>query len=589
MIEPKSLVDGISDWSGGMDTSRSAFAIGANQYALGVNVDIPNTHGGITNRKGFRNIFIEFENSVTEEIYRNGNIQGEGWYFDGLKARYLVSVDGWIFEFIFVSKYRCEARIRNTSHRNNPDNTHCWITRVPNGAIVMDGESSALYITRNNIVRTNPKKNQIGSGRGGVWVQNRFWYIRDDCKNIYGSTINDPISLQEAYDANIYGFISPEDEDYITAIGKNKTIARDALGGNLAFSTYKNLYTADVRGDRALFGKTNGSGVGFVDNSVPDIGAVSSYSFESFNGNIFFRNNNYGLLSTKQAQYQFVNLDSYFSHSIEANLFFERDSKILLSKCYTRGYNSKLYTTIAPEVKGKFTYWNGLVVYAPDIYYSSEEKAPRRFEGIFTGIRPWCVTVSDTQKEGSKMLIHSYDFDGVNRFYLYDEGLNYDVDKDFKKREIESKVLTRAFIHQYVSSLKITTKAFYALDGIARDLLIEILTRPSDRGKLNKMWSITHSASECCFSKTKVGNRCFNPRPIHPEQREMVVVSTDPETINKFFVRQDLFKFKGPFTLKRWVRIAIISDTNTTVYSEPSNKCINEYEEFKIYDYQLSK
>jgi hypothetical protein len=584
----KQLVDGISDFSGGMDTSRASFAIGQNQYALGVNVDIPPTHGGLSNRKGFRNIFVEFESPKTEEIYRTGNIQGEGWYFDGFKPRYLVSVDGWIFEFFFVTKYRMEARIRNTSFRNNPNNTHCWISRVPNGAIVMDGESAALYITRNNIVRSNPKKKQIGSGRGGAWVQNRFWYIKDDCRNIWATTINDPLDLTEAYDANIFGFMVP-DEDYLTAIGRNKTIARDALGGNLAFSSIKDLYSADVRGDRANWGRFAGSGVGFVDNSVPDLGAVSPYSFESLNGNIYFRNHNYGLLSSKQAQYQFTNLDSYFSHSIEANLFFERDSNILLSKCYTRGYRSKLYTTVAPEVKGKYTYWNGLVVYAPDIYYSAQEKAPRRYESVYTGIRPWCVTVSDTEREGALMLIHSYDFDGVNRVYVYDESLDYDIDKDFKKKEIESKFLTRAFSHSASATPKQTDKAFYSLKDIPRDLKIKILTRPSDSGKFTEQWNVTHKVKGCCFGKTPIGNKCFTPKPIHPEQRELVVVSNDPETVKKYFVRQDLFEITGPFTLQRWVRTASATDVSLTVFEENKNSCVNEYAGLRIYDYQLSK
>jgi hypothetical protein len=497
-----------------------------------------------------------------------------------------VSVEGWIFEFVFVTKYRAEAKIRNTSFRNNPDNPNCWITQVPNGAIVMDGESSALYITRNNIIRTNPKKKQIGSGRGGVWVQNRFFYIKDDRRNIWGSSINDPIDLTEAYDANVYGFIAPEDENYITAICRNKTIARDALGGNLAFATSQDLYTVDVRGDRASWSRANGTG--FVDNSVPDLGAISPYSFEPFNGNIYFRNHKFGLLSSKQAQYQFVNLDSYFSHSIEANLFFNNDPQILLSKCYTRGFGPKLYTTVAPQVKDGFIYWNGLIVYSPDIYYSAEEKAPRRYESVYTGIRPWCITVSNSEAD-SRMLIHSHDFDGVNRLYMFDESIDYDIDKDFKKKEIESKLLTRAYSHSAIASLKKTSKAFYSLDNLPRDVEIKILTRKSDFGRFLKQWEVTHKVNNCCFGKTPVGNPCFTPRPIHPEERECVIIGSDPESVNTYFSRQDLFSIRGAFNLKRWVRLATYDAVSSTVYSEPKSCAINEYDGFNIYDYKISQ
>ena len=597
MAEPKLVVDGTSVWDGGFNSSSSPHTIGVNQYVLGVNINIPDTNGGICNRYGYRHATIIFDNPNQEEIYRTGNVQGEGWYYDGYGVRYLCSVNGWVFEFTRISSFVFKGEIRNVGNQNNPRNTSVWISRIPFGAIINDGESSAIYLTRNICRRTRPKDREIGAGMMGVYVQNRFFYVLPDGRNIYASTINDPISLLEAQVDNIYGFISPEDEDSITAIGRQKTIGRDALGGNLSFSTNRNTYSVDVRGPRTQWGATAGKGAGYVENSVPDIGAVSAYSYESFNGNIYFRNSKLGLVSTKQLQSQFSNIDSYYSHSIEANGIFNNDSKIFLSKCYTRGFESKLYTTVAPQLKDGFVIWNGLIVYAPDIYYSNSEKAQRRYESIHTGIRPWCVTVSDDKMNGEEMLIHSHDFDGVNRIYILDKYLDFDIDKNGKKKEIESKILTRCYSHNDDFGLKQTTRAFYSLSSIPRDLQIKIFTRPGETGNFVEQWSHKHIVKSCSMNKTPLG-KCFNPVAVHPENRELVNVKNDPDPKcpcssnnpgNQYFTRQDLFEFKGAFTLRRWVRVAELKGQDTKVKCEEKLEVINKYNEFSIYGYKLSQ
>lgn len=583
--EPKPQVDGNSDWSGGMDTSRNPSFISPNQFVYSVNMDIPPTFGGIKTRSGFRCLEIVFNTPEERGIYEQGIIQGEGWYYNGNETILLCSVNGWIFEFRNITRNILSGKIINGFSQNNPKNPHAWFTRVPYGSIMNDGESLPFIIRDGEIRRSDPDKNEITVGMMGVYVQNRFFYVRPDRKNIFASTILDPTSLQEAYDAGIYGFVTPEDEDFITAIGRQQTISRDAQGGNLSFSSLKNTYSADVRGDRNNWGKQGAGGVGYVNNAVPNVGAVSAYSYESFNANIYFRNLQYGFMSSKQAQYQFQNNDSYYSHSIEARLFFENDTPIFLSKCYTRGYGPKLYTTIAPEFSDNGgIIWSGIIVYAPDIYYSKSEKAERRYESVYTGIRPWCLTVTEDVKSGSRMFIHSRDHDNVNRIYLFDEDINYDVDKDGNKIIIESKLLTRSYNYGTDFVMKKATAYHYALKDVKSNTSVKIKTRVGESEAFKDMWDGQHFVNECCI-KSKNGQPCFYPIPIHPEERENVPVSIEKDA-KEFYSRQFLFTIKGESTLKKWVMVSNIvrSNQNVTVEKKQDPNC---YEEETIFNYHI--
>lgn len=584
----KLIGDGTSDWSGGFDTGRSASYIDKNQVALAVNTQLPSSFGGIQNRSGLRCLKIKFGSPSQKEIYENGNYQGEGWYFDGNQYHLLASVDGWIFDFKIINNITLQGSILNPRSQNNPNNLHCWISQVPYGCVISDGESPNFYIYKNNFRRCT--KDEMQPSLMGVYVQNRFCYVLPDRQNIYVSDINNPVGITEIGETNIFGFISPEPQYLIQAIGKQQTVLETASGGNLAWATNKTQYSVNIVGARTNWGTANSGGVGFVTNTITDVGASSSFSYESFNGNIYFRNGQYGLSSIKLAQYQFSNQDTFFSGSPEASLFFNQDNPVLLSKCYTRGFGPKIYTTVGPQLKGTFIYNNGIVVYGPNDYYSSNIKANRRFESIYTGVRPWAITVVDDYGFGQMMFIHSYDYDGKNRIYMLDPSLDHDINKDGKRVEIESKVLTRAFNFGDDFIPKITQYAFYSLKDVPRNLKVQIFSRSEEHGQLLKMFETTHKIKDGRFETLPGGEKCFIRCPVHSSNRDQVPVSADPVSCggNQYFVRQDLFVFKGAYTLRRWARIAQAQDVDKNPNFIEQESSINAYNELEIYTHKIS-
>jgi hypothetical protein len=564
--------DGNVDFSGGMDTSRRPYLLGRNQYSRACNVMIPRDDSSLKVRSG-----IHHQNIIGDindvRIYNNcKNIQGEGWYNDGQENVLIRVVDGYVIELRKISGNTHRLKVLNYGDRNNPTRTKAWVIRVPAGCIVNDGQSLPLIVTRSFVRRSIPSQNEIKVGRMGIYVQNRLFYVDHTGKFIQVSDFRNPISILNSLVANIHGFVLPEDQYDITAIGEQKSSLDYVNGGVLSFSTRTSTYSVDVRGDIQNWEEQE-TGVGKIQETIPGIGAASSYSYETFNSNLWFRTVDLGLMNIKRSEFQFVNDDDYSSQSLEANYWFENDTKLLLDKCYTKQYRDRLFTTIAPAITDQgFTYWNGLISMNPDPIYNGSDKLPRRFEGIITGVRPWCMT-SVSSNEGSELYIDSYDKDGKTRLYKVEDSSNFDVNHKGKRIEIESWLETRGYFHGDITMMKTPSRRAYFLFDIARTLNVRVSSRAEEEGPFLEFSNITHKVRSSGAFKKKDGNIRFDFDVFKAQSRKDVILSKEAEDkecdnpsslgLRKFFTRQDRFDFKGPYSLGMWMREAEIADRET--------------------------
>ena len=576
-------VDGYVSFSGGMDSSRSPSVLGKNQYVWSINCVIPKSSEGIANRKGFRPIEIKFTLDKYKAIWETGNPQGCGSFIDERENEFLLYVvNGFVFELRSINNFTKEAKILNLGNQNDPKKKHVWITTIPGGAIINDGQDAPIFTNGIDSRRTRPSKREIGAGLMAVYVQNRLWYVKPNRKEIWASTIKQPLSLDEAYIDNIFGVASPDDKK-IQAIGKQGTIGRDAVGGDLAFATKGNYYTVDVRGARTNWGVTGGQATGFVDNTLPGLGAISGNSFESFNGNIFFRHSTFGLISLNQGRSEFANKDAFSKQTIEASLFFDNDTKFFLDSCYTKKYGKSIYTTIAPQHRDGFVYWNGLLVKTPDPYYgkqSEENKFTDIVESIWTGLRPWNIQTVGEVTENFYVL--SYDFDCVNRLYVYDEYLDHDINYKKQKVAIESQLLTKAFSFQQPFFPKIGMNQLYSLDNITQDTEITVLTRTTEYGEFEEQSKLKFLVANKCDREGKIAcDKC-------PESRDNISIANDKT--KDYFTRQDLFLIKGSCSLRRWIRTADVNALDKTAYKQDRepNKAQAKCDSHKLFTYKIS-
>lgn len=428
--------DGNADFSGGMDSYKSPSLLSNNQYYLAVNCQIKPGINGISTRPGYREVKLSFEDKREVEFFRYGNIQGCGYYYYEGDVYQIVSCAGRIYELREID--RLNYSIRFVNRTNNPNNPNCWITKVPKGAIINDGESAPIAARERNYSRVSGKKS-IGAGRAGAYIQNRFFYISGDGLSVRFSTINNSTSIEEPINNNISGgFLTPDDTE-IKAIGMQRSVRKDTNGGSLLFSTRDNIYSVNVSGPMTQWGQGD---YGVVSGTVFDIGACSPYSFLPLNSNVYFRNKNLGIASLQYLQYIWDNTDIIEPQSYGGHLFFNNDDDYLLDSCYSVAYRNSIYTTVSPSLHQGSVYWNGLVTTKP------EQKGIISYHSLYTGIRPWCLhAVKDTSGIES-LYIFSHDHDGVNRMYILDESLDYDIKASGDRVEIESKLCTRFFQYE---------------------------------------------------------------------------------------------------------------------------------------------
>jgi hypothetical protein len=541
------LVDGTSSWFGGMDTSRHPSDIGKNQYSKAVNVIIPRSLGGIKTRPGFHFVNINFANNEAKDIYENGAIFAEG-SFTSFNKDYLVAlVDGYVFRFRLTSEHSLYGEIVNYNNRNVWTKVRGWCITIPGGCIINNGYDAPIYITGTTQRRLDTQKGELPVGMMGVYVQNRLFMVDQSGRIILASDFMQPTKFT-LEDTNIQGFMAPDEEEKITAVGKQNTILDYSEGGNLVWSTNKNIYSTDVRGTRSEWASL-GSSLGKTTQTVPGIAAVSPYSFESFNNNIYFRDKRFGMSDLRQSLYQYGSQDSLTNQAIEASYFFENDTDWLLNRCYSKSCNHNLITTIAPEISERGNvYWNGLLVFSVPVFYTDTGGVPRRFESVFTGVRPWAITSVATESGRDILYVHSHDKDGINRIYYLNEDSSYDLDKNGNPKEIEGFIETKGYNYGSGLTLKSPQKRIYKLNEFDRDVSICVYSRPESSGEWVLMWGKKHLV---CRNNIKDG--FFHPMSSSPQVRPFETMGSekfgDCHKGNKFFSIQYRIEFKGPLNL----------------------------------------
>ena len=582
--------DGNTAWDGGCDMSRHPTAIGKNQYRLGCNVILPKNNGGISSRFGIHHITIKFETNCDRDVITKGDFQAEGWFDDGFSDYLCIAVSGFVFVLTETYNGTFKAKCVNPSDQNNPSKMMGYFTRIPNGIIYNDGESLPLFISPVSARRTKPENEEISSGCMGVYVQNRFWFVTPDFKEIKYSSFQDPLNVSESINANLPSYVPPEDTDIITAIGAQKKMLNYAEGGTLVFSTTSNIYSIDVRGAAQDWEEAS-SGVGKVQESVRGVSATSTNSFTSFNTNLYFRTREHGICDLRQSQYQFQQSDDFTSQSIEMDAILQDDTTWMLDHCYTRTYQGRVYTTFAPEFNDKGrVFWNGLIAYHPNPTYSGQQMVARRFEGIVTGVRPWGITsVSNSRNREDRFYIWSYDIDGNTRLYQMRSDSFLDMNHHNQSVRVRGFIETRAYTHGNEFLKKKPTSRIMTLMDIGTDLDISLLSKSESQGKFQLVAKNTYLVSmfkmEDDFTPVtgQRQQRCYQVLPEEQSETEK-----GKQSGNRYYFRTDKIEFTGDFTLDSFIRVSNLEAADTLVSNSDTESHFEEYESQRMFTYNIA-
>src|SRR5690606_6589299 len=122
-----------------MDAARPPWTLEATKYARGCNVMIQRQSGELTNRCGFEQWQLVGDAACLYECAKN--FQAAGYYLDGNEYVLLKMVDGWILSFRPMYGNLLRVEVLNQNDRRSAVVSKGWITTVPGGAIVQDGDS----------------------------------------------------------------------------------------------------------------------------------------------------------------------------------------------------------------------------------------------------------------------------------------------------------------------------------------------------------------------------------------------------------------------------------------------------------------
>jgi hypothetical protein len=234
-----------------------------------------------------------------------------------------------------------------------------------------------------------------------------------------------------------------------------------------------------------------------------------------------------------------------------------------------------------------------MVVMHPNPTYSSGEGSPRRFEGVITGLRPWAVTVSKTVSGEQRMFVWSHDKDKINRLYLHDKSLKYDVNERGDKVDIEAWIETRGMIHGASSFTKIPTNRYYKLRDLSRTTEIKVFSRTEATGDWLEYSKKRHLVKrhegkglagvlERSKSKTQGRNQVQLDSEVNNLDNTYSSLSG-----NSYFMRQDRIEIKGHVTLDAFVRMASLQQSDTTSEIETQDLS-EEYKEIEDFGYSIA-
>jgi hypothetical protein len=284
---------------------------------------------------------------------------------------------------------------------------------------------------------------------------------------------------------------------------------------------------------------------------------------------------------------QFETLDSFNAQSREASYYFNNDTDWMLDLCYTRSCNSRLFTTVSPERKDNgYVYWNGILSFNPSAAYINQGAIPRRFESIFTGVRPYGLTVIRGQSENDKLYIHSYDSDGINRLYMLEENSDYDIGPDGQIKEIKGYIETRGYDFDNPFLLKKSKKRIYRLNDTPRTTCVEIYSRPGGSGEWVKFWEASHK-----IGRTRVENNALILESHKSQTRDFVPITEEKFSPchkgDSFYSIQYRIEFEGPINLDSFIVNASLHSSEITPYKLECKESTLIYSYRSDYNYSI--
>ena len=387
------IFDGQSDFSGGMDASRSPELIAQNQYALGVNITVRGNYP--TTRPPFLQRTLNFSGDTDAQEYWNSNLfQGAAYYnLSGFFPCIVASVGGHIFNLqptgnSFVVSDITPNKADGTLDVNSSTQTKAYFCVAATYLIIQDGQSLPFIYDGSTIRRSNPSVPEVpvgtvmayGQGRLTVGDGNQF-LVGD----IFGGATN-VISFTETTYLNGGGaFMLPMNMGNITGMIFNSQQDTDTGQGTLLVYGQTGVISVNLTIPRTQWQTTQ-----IVAVTLTNIGTLSDRSLATINADILFRCQD-GIRSYRDARAEFgtysVGNFGQTSMSFEIQQWLDSDFEQWLP--FTSGIvfdNRYLVTTLPTMPTYGVPVFQALAVMDFVTVAALRYQQPPVFDGFWTGL-----------------------------------------------------------------------------------------------------------------------------------------------------------------------------------------------------------
>lgn len=313
--------DGDFGWPFGVNSFTEPHLLRPGEATMAINVVKDPRTSGWKHRPAFIHNRIEWASPEGKALWEKGKLQAIG--FQHKSSTFYALLGGRVFRFEPCGRRALTGECLTPTQRMA--SKEGWVTGIPGGAIIQDGRNLPLYCRGRSVVQVGTTREDIRIGRSGVYMHGRYVYVSMNGKAILASDLDNPVSMQEAVDSNVYGWEAPDSSDTILALSKYRIASNDVELGNLAFSTDQDIYTVDIRGARSEWGTT----LGRVSVAIPDVSFAGARAAAVVNANVVFMAAQPGLnlCMINQLGAQYARADAFSGQFLEANEWFEEGFK----------------------------------------------------------------------------------------------------------------------------------------------------------------------------------------------------------------------------------------------------------------------
>lgn len=470
--------DGDFSWPRGIDTFTVPAELQPGAAANAINVSRAGATGAWAHRPAYLLArFVWEAQSDSKSWAESGPLQGVGCAYDS-DTHYVVK-GGHVYSFTPTTWGSLQARRVTQAPLLRPAG-RAWVSGVPGGAICNDGVNLPVFAHARSASQSGQRSSSLRIGEAGVYTQGRFFYVMRGGTTILASDIDNPFSMQEALDTNVWGWESPDGADQIVALTQHRVLNTTVAVGNLAFSTTNGIFTVDTRGDRQSWGASQ---LGRVSEMLPGVSICGPRAVASVNSNLLFVANQPGLnlCMLNQLASQFERADSLSDQFLEADEWFVPDGMSFREATVVAAHGSRVLVTAGPRVAAGGHVFHEWVLAFEAVRGTNEGL---RFQGAWRGPRVLDISTA-TAGVHRGMLFWGLTDDGQVACWSMQPGFSCDLSHRGVPVPIRSAVLTRGYTHTAPFTPKSPQGTALYFTNVRSALSVEIAQRTSG----SNMWS----------------------------------------------------------------------------------------------------